>query len=56
MFNGPNVAERMIPTPGDLCDLFLARRAPRWRIEAGFGDAKLIRKLGDVLEDNLSAQ
>jgi len=43
-------------TPGDPCDLFSSRRAPRWRIEAGFGDAKLIRKLGDVLEDNLSAQ
>ena len=37
------------------CDLFLSRRAPRWRIKAGFGDTKLIRKLGDVLEDNLSA-
>ncbi|UGX98505.1 hypothetical protein G6321_00026650 [Bradyrhizobium barranii subsp. barranii] len=42
-------------TPGDPCDLFLSRRAPRWRIEAGFGYTKLIRKLGDVLEDNLSA-
>ena len=42
-------------SPGDLCDLFLSRRAPRWRIEAGFGDTKLIRKFGDVLEDDLSA-
>ncbi|TFV72661.1 hypothetical protein E4K64_22520 [Bradyrhizobium frederickii] len=38
-----------------ICAICFSPSRPRWRIETGFGDAKLIRKLGDVLEDDVSA-